>query len=110
MLSWLLKKLVGIPDAPEPTRANRPGSRTSEGKLALLNTLVAAVLAVLAIWLPDMPREALREVLLWIGGIIAAAASGTYSLSRALVKRELAKLEAAELRGPAANDGGAPEP
>lgn len=91
MIGWLFRKLLGIPDAPTRSAPDTPGGQTSEGKLAILNTVIASVLAVLAMFLPDLPREELREVLLWVAGLILAGSSGTYSLARARVKAELAK-------------------
>jgi hypothetical protein len=58
MLSWLLRKIVGIPEAPELSDSRTPGLRTSEGKMTLLSTVIAAVLALLAIWFPDLPGGA----------------------------------------------------
>jgi hypothetical protein len=74
--------------------------KTSEGKLTLASTLIAAALAVLAIWFPDLPREELREVLLWIAGLLSAGTTAAYSMARAQVKKEIARATREELARP----------
>ena len=98
MLSWLLKKLIGIPEAPDLSSSRTPGLRTSEGKMTLASTLIAAVLALLAIWFPDLPREELREVLLWIAGLLGTISTAAYTASRAAIKREMEKTDRSHMR------------
>lgn len=98
MLSWLLRKIVGIPEAPELSDSRTPGLRTSEGQMTLLSTVIAAVLALLAIWFPDLPREELREVLLWIAGLLGTVSTAAYTASRAAIKREIEKTDRSHRR------------
>lgn len=93
MIGWIVRKVLGIPKAPTRASAETPGAHTSEGQLTLLNTVVAAVLALLAMFWPDLPREEIREVVLWAAGIVGTGSVAAYSASRAHVKSELAKLE-----------------
>lgn len=61
--------------------------------MALWNTVVAALLAVLAMFWPDLPREEIRITVLWIAGILGGMSSGSYVLARTLLKRELARAQ-----------------
>jgi hypothetical protein len=92
MIGWVFRKLLGTPNTPERAAADTPGAETSEGKIVFLNTLVAALMALAAMFWPDLPQEELREVLLYVAGIMFAGSSAAYSYSRAKVKTELARV------------------
>jgi len=91
MFGWILRKMLGIPKAPSISSATTPGAETSEGRIAIWNTVIASVLAVFAIFWPDLPREEIRTVLLWVAAILGAFSSGSYSIARTQLKTALSK-------------------
>ena len=56
----------------------KAGVKTSE----FWFTVAAAIAAVIVLYLPSAPEEALREILAWLFAILA----GSYNLSRGIAK------------------------
>lgn len=74
------------PSSPIHPPADRPGAQTSEWRMTIVGQMIALLIGVLAVMFPSLPSESLREVLLWIAGIVFGGVGGSYTLARAKVK------------------------
>jgi hypothetical protein len=71
--------------------ALREGKETSEYKTARWAAIVSLIVSAVSLFWPDVPTEALREILLWVAGLIGGGASVGYIVSRAVLKARALK-------------------
>jgi hypothetical protein len=81
----------------QPT--NRRGSETSEFKATVASSVVGVLVFVVGLFAPGIPDEALREVLMWIAGLLVGGPVATYTVARTSLKRKLADALGGVLRG-----------
>lgn len=76
----------------EDNPAARRGPETSEWKLTLASWVVGAVVFLVGLFAPGIPTEALREVLVWVAGLLVGGSGIAYTAARTSLKRRLADL------------------
>lgn len=76
-------------DRTEPART---GTKTSEWKVTLATWAAGLLAAGVGLFAPGVPSEELREVLVWLAGLLVGGSGAAYTAGRVAVKRRLSEL------------------